>query len=85
MEEVKEPVQNEHTTPIDWSKKVEMFKWRVKYSKYMDTNYWEQNTICTFTLVLQHCTPKLEEKIDRIDGWRKIKTDKDVIKLLIMM
>ena len=61
--------------------------WRQKYSVWLETaKYWkESNKARAFTLVLVHCMPELEGKLEGMDGHEKIKAKQVVIKFLEMI
>ena len=62
MEELIEPTHTQHTRPVDKINNVfEITICKNNYRKHKESaKYWEANKTHTFTLVLVHCTPKIE-------------------------
>ena len=58
-------------------------KWDILYDKYhKDTNSWDEVKRRTFQLLLLHCHPGVEEKLDTFDSFQLVNEQQDPIKLL---
>jgi hypothetical protein len=62
---------------------MEKIKWKSKWDQYvLDKKAWEDAGAKAYNLVLQHCHPTMEIRLEALPEWENIVRDQDIVGLL---
>ena len=83
IERLEEPVIEEPEDLPDAASRMQEKKWEIEYDKYhKQLNAWDDARKRAYQLLLLHCHPQVEEKLDAVEGFQAINEQQDLIKLL---
>jgi hypothetical protein len=82
MELLKEPTIEDPEDPPNGDKKAELI-WQFELEEALKKKKaWKDAKERAYQLVLSHCHPLLEEKLEACNDWAKINADQDLVQLL---